>query len=146
MSIKKLVFVLPATMDFDINLYLLTLLNIDWLFPNVLEVVFDTSNNLLHSLIEIKNVPYFEQLKDCKDLFNLILLYPYFISKIENLTNLNIIMQDSYQAEIDYIMRSVNKVYFNEFHLFDLLILTVNLSTIEIHLSDFYGLFTKTIH
>jgi len=130
--IKKLVFVIPDTLEFDINIYILALLNLDWLFPNTLEVVFDNSNCLLHGLIENKNVPYFEQLRDHKGLFILILLYPYFISKIENLSSLVIILQDSYQAEIDYIMKNLNKVYFNDFHLFDLLILTVNLSTIEI--------------
>jgi len=131
-SIKKLTFLLPETLDFDIKYYLLVLMNIEWLFPNILEVVLDNSNKLLHGLIENKSSPYFELLKDHKDIFNLLLLYPYFVTKIENLSNLNIILQDSYQAEIDYVMKNVNKIYFNQFHIFDLLLLTVNLATIDI--------------
>ena len=71
----------------------------------------------------IKNKPiknYLQTLNENKDIFDLIIVYTYFISKFPFLRNLTIIFPNSYKTELEDFMR-LNKVPMVNFHFLNLL-------------------------
>jgi hypothetical protein len=129
-TIKKLKLFIPNKIE-DMLPYILILLNIDWLFPNLFEVELDLSNGPLNrdlyeqfviknsvmlfsptrekKVISRKSIinssrskgnDYNEIIRHFKTNFELIVVFSFFISKMEKLKILNIISPDSFHSEI----------------------------------------------
>jgi hypothetical protein len=129
-TIKKLKLFIPNKIE-DMLPYILILLNIDWLFPNLFEVELDLSNGPLNrdlyeqfviknsvmlfsptrekKVISRKSIinssrskgnDYNEIIRHFKTNFELIVVFSFFISKMEKLKILNIIYPDSFHNEI----------------------------------------------
>lgn len=124
-TIKKIVLFVPNQIE-DFIPYLLVLININWLFPNLFEVELDISNgpftreiyevfvenlnsslknkivnvNLRKSFIEKETKLYLDTIKANKNTLILITVYSYFISKMEKLKIFNLIFPCSFGPEI----------------------------------------------
>lgn len=134
-TIKKLKLFVPSKIE-DMLPYILILLNIDWLFPNLFEVELDLSNGSLNrdlfeqfviknsvmlfcpnrekKVISRKSIinssrskgnDYNEIIRLFRTNFELIVVFSFFISKMEKLKILNIICPDSFHNEIIEALR-----------------------------------------
>jgi len=81
----------------------------------------DTNINDNYQIIKNKPIKnYLQTLKENKDIFDLVIVYTYFISKFHFLRNLTIIFPNSFKTELEDFMR-LNKVPMVNFHFLNLL-------------------------
>jgi hypothetical protein len=113
--IKAVNIFVPKTNDIDLAYFVLVYLNIHWLFPNILEVSINLDNNKL--LAKRTN---FQSNMDNKQSYEIIMLIPFFINHLQSTHSLKVILTDSYQAELDFLLKS-EKILSNGFHILDLI-------------------------
>ena len=131
--------------DFELYFYLMPLLNIKWLFPNLIEIELDLIEPLTLNNEEFLPGKCMKSLKKRKEKFLLMIFYCYFSSLSENLRALNIKMYDCYLIEIDYILKAM-KILTNEFHLLSFFSKNFNLNKLSLEFNSLDSLtFEKII-
>jgi hypothetical protein len=112
--------------EFELYIYLLPLLNLNWLFPNLLEVELDLITPIIpfNEDSPEKSIKY---IKKNKEKYLLMIFYCYFITLIENLRSLTIKLYECYMIEIEYVLKEM-KVLTNDFHFLNFLTNVFNLN------------------
>ena len=126
---KSIKLIIPKN-DFELYIYLLPLLNINWLFPNLLEIELDFTTELSQFNDDPSPEKSLMLIKKNRDKFLLMIFYCYFISIIENLRSLSFKVYECYLIEIDYVLKDM-KVLTNEFHFLNFLSNVFNLNKLS---------------
>jgi len=125
-SIKTLKLFIPNK-DFLIYDYILVLINIAWIFPNLLNIELE---------LEIDSIEHNNELKNKLEL---ILVYCYYVSKFPTLKSLLLKVPYSFENEIfsylihkdNNIIKYIDEVKVSEFHILDIFKKSVNLSQLD---------------
>ena len=129
--IKTLKFFIPNKV-YNIYNYLIVLLNSKWLFVNTLEIELDLESQLFNQVFTDDNAD-----KSLKNIISnskaylLMIFYCYFVSTFENLNRIKLKMYDSFQIEIDCILKH-RKILINEFHLLDFFLKLEKIQNLEL--------------
>jgi hypothetical protein len=127
----------------NIHFYLLFLLNMDWLFPNLLNIHLDLECSLNKNLIyfysknkilnNINSKPLYRIIAQNKQKYELILLLPYFCSLITEgqISSLKLNIPDSYQVELDFLMKNEKIFLHSNFNILDVFDMSVSLSQMD---------------
>jgi hypothetical protein len=123
--IKSIKINVPKSNDINIYFFVLVYLNISWLFPNILEVSFDLDNDKL-----LGRRTNFQSNIENKQIYEIIMLIPLFVNHLHSTHSLKFTLTDSYQAELDFLLKS-EKILTNGFHILDLINNMSNLTTLD---------------
>jgi hypothetical protein len=124
--IKSIDIVVPMSNEVELTHFILVYLNIHWLFPNILEVFINLDSNRL-----IGKRMNFQSNMENKQMYETVMLIPFFINHLHNVHSLKFRLADSYQAELDFLLRN-EKILTNGFHILDLLNSMSSLSTLDL--------------
>ena len=90
-------------------------------------IINNNNSNILHN--------YILTLKENKDIFDLVVVYTYFVSKFPFLRNLTIIFPNSFKTELEDFMR-INKIPIINFHFLNFLFSLNNLNSLSIEFNS----------
>ena len=78
------------------------MLNLSWLFSNILDISINLNN--------FKNNSFSESLREKnqknKNIYEIILLFPLLICSLTEIQSLKVYMTDSFQTELDFLLKS----------------------------------------
>ena len=117
-NIKTLKFFIPNKVNHLFN-YLIVLLNTKWLFKNFAEIEIDLESLFYNQVFTDDNPDKaFINIMSNKKAFLLMILLCYFISTFENINKIIVKIYDSFQIEIDSVLKN-RKIFLCGFHLLD---------------------------
>lgn len=123
--------------DVDYRRIVLILMNMSWLFPNLLEIDLDLESES-HKIssqgyFSQKSISSetFEAVTTHKSTYDTLIMLPYFIAGFNNLTNLKINLPRCYQTEFDLLLKS-QKILSSNLHILDLVDMITGLVQFEI--------------
>jgi len=102
-SIHSLKFFIPNK-DFLVYQYLIILINLSWLFPNITEVEIELETTLDY---KITYKDYEEFIKENTNKFYLMLIIAYYVAKLNGLKSFKLKIPESYENEFGYLLFNI---------------------------------------